>query len=165
MSEITAEKVREWLADTSCRYLERNTPDIARAFIAKYEEVDSWKLTASEINDVATAEIANLQSEIDYLYKPSFFAITDYVQGKDWGAKYLGRSCHDVIVDRCETLQKENQRLQSIIDKSLEDSVRLRVNNSYLEKMCGELENRNIALKEALALTQQPKEGDDNGTN
>lgn len=106
--KITPEKVRELLAGITHDYAESDVmhygnakmaasaPDIAQAYLKKCEEVDTC-------------------------YKPCFITIIDYVQknGSDWDVKYLGRSCHDVIIDRCETLEHENQRLQVIIDKMI----------------------------------------------
>lgn len=123
MSEITAEKVAELLEGITqgddfpemkeCGIVNNDyplivaAPDIARAYLAKCEEVEE----VIECNSRADGEI--------------------------------------------DRLEKENQRLQSIIEKQREALGSLRDAIFY-----GDIDKTHTIIDEALALTQQPKEGE-----
>lgn len=56
--------------------------------------------------------------------EPFFFKITDYVQenASKWDTKYLGGSCHDIIIDRCEKLDthcKDQHEILVIISRDM----------------------------------------------
>lgn len=74
-------------------------------------------------------------AEVEYTYKPCFDKIVGYVQSHSskWDVRYLGMSCHDVIIDRYEKLQEENQRLTAIIEQQREAIENIFMRVSYLK--------------------------------
>lgn len=126
-------EIRRLRQDGVIREEVANKFNISKAHVDSIVRRDVWKEIIEDKDYHLQSIIEKLQQEnqrlkeaydakceeLDLCCKPCFSAVVGYVQkhGAKWDVKYLGKTCHDVIIDRCETLQQENQRLQSIIDK------------------------------------------------